>query len=40
MTFILRSIIFWDKARYTQNDNYAIKEGAQRQNETQHKSKG
>ena len=33
------SIIFWDKAHYTQNDNYATTEGAQRRMETQHKSK-
>ena len=37
---ILQSIIFWDKAHYTQNNNYALKDGAQRITETQHKSKG
>ena len=37
ITFILQSIIFWDKAHYTQNDNYALKDGAQRKMETQHK---
>ena len=33
-----QSIIFWDKAHYTQNDNYALTEGAQRRTETQRKS--
>ena len=33
------SIIFWDKAHYTQNDNYALEDGAQRRVMTQHKTK-
>ena len=39
IAFILQSIIFWDKAHYTQNDNYALKDDAQRKMEIQHKSK-